>query len=160
MPRYGQGYTGSNRSIVGSETPKRRYIYSDIDFIFSPSPLFSERGLSGDILRKYDVESIKQSVKNIILTNRYERPWKPEMGANIRNILFENVGLWERWEVEEAIRENIKRYEPRVTLDSINISENGNTQEVNIEIDYRINPIKPETTTEQITVSVQTQRIR
>ena len=52
------------------------------------------------------------------------------------------------------------RYEPRITLDSINISEDERTQSVVIEINYRTNPIKPETTIEQITISVQTQRIR
>ena len=160
MPKYGRGYTGGSRSIIGSEKTKRRYVYSDFDFVFSPSPLFLERGLSGDIVRRFDAESIKQSVRNLIMTNKKERPWKPELGANIRDILFENVGTWERWDVEENIRETLGRYEPRITLDSINISEDERTQSVDIEINYRTNPIKPETTIEQITISVQTQRIR
>ena len=57
MPKYGRGYTGGSRSIVGSsEKTKRKYIYSDFDFVFSPSPLFLERGLSGDIVRRFDAE--------------------------------------------------------------------------------------------------------
>jgi uncharacterized protein len=161
MPKYGRGYTGGSRSIVGSsEKTKRKYIYSDFDFVFSPSPLFLERGLSGDIVRRFDAESIKQSVRNLIMTNKKERPWKPQLGANIRDILFENVGAWERWDVEENIRNTLERYEPRITLDAINFSENERTQDVGIEINYRINPINSETTTEQITVSIATQRIR
>ena len=63
-------------------------------------------------------------------------------------------------DVEENIRNTLERYEPRITLDAINFSENERTQEVGIEINYRINPINSETTTEQITVSIATQRIR
>ena len=160
MPRYGRGFTGSDASVVGSEETKRRYIYSDFDFLFVPSPLFLESGLSGDIVRRFDAEAIKQSVKNIVLTNKYERPWKPNMGSNIRKILFENVGMWDKFDLDSKIREDLSRYEPRVEIDSINISENENTQEVDIEINYMIIPIQPETTSEQITVTIQTQRIR
>ena len=160
MPNYGSGFTGGRESIIGSEKTKRKYKYSDIDFVFKPSPLFLEKGLSGDIARKFDAEAIKQSVRNIVLTCRYERPWKPNMGSNIRKILFENIGAWDTFDLREKITDDIERYEPRVTIDAINIQEDEVEQSVNIELDYFMNPITEESRIETVTVTIQTQRIR
>ena len=85
MPLYGRGYTGTNVVAAGSE---KEYVYSDFFLAFKPSTMFLEQGLSGDIMRKYDSESVRQSVRQIVLTNNYERPWKPNFGCNIRGSLF------------------------------------------------------------------------
>lgn len=67
----------NNGKTVASEN-----IYSDLNLSFKPHPI------TGDITRKTDVDAVKQSIKNLISTNHYERPFKPSLGANLRGKLF------------------------------------------------------------------------
>jgi phage baseplate assembly protein W len=159
MGIYGKGYTGTESPISRTTDAKERtYIYSDVDFIFGPSPLYRMQGLSGDVVRKFDIEAIKQSVKNIILTNNYERPWKPDMGANLRNTLFENFeDPWAMFELKEKIEEQLIKYEPRVTLNDVLIEFDEDYLELNIEITFTINAIK---NGEQVSVRIQMERVR
>ena len=59
-------------------------IYKDLNLIFSPHPN------TKDVTKKTDIEVVKQSVKNLILTKHYERPFHPEIGSNVTDILFES----------------------------------------------------------------------
>ena len=61
----------------------RKNFYTDIDLNITPHPS------SGDLVLKQDKEAVKRSVRNIMLTNNYERPFKPNFGANLRGLLFE-----------------------------------------------------------------------
>jgi phage baseplate assembly protein W len=159
MGIYGTGYTGTDSPITRGDD--REYIYSDIDFLFNPSPLYAMQGLSGDIVRKYDVEAIKQSVKNIVLTNNFERPWKPDFGCNIRHNLFENFeDRWVRYRIKDKIEEQLKKYEPRVTLRNVLLQFDEDYLELNIEVVFTINAVSVRNTTEEITVKIQMERIR
>ena len=53
-------------------------VYADLDLFFRPHPV------TGDISLKYDTDAVKRSVRNIMMTNYYERPFKPGFGSNIR----------------------------------------------------------------------------
>lgn len=74
---------------IQNETLKPKYI--DFDLNFKPSPIFtdSDLGASGDILLKTDADAIKQSVANILQTNRYERPFQHNMDGRTRRLQFE-----------------------------------------------------------------------
>ena len=61
--------------------------YSDLDILFTAHPI------SGDVTTKKDSDAVKRSVRNILLTNNYERPFKPNFGANLRAMLFELQGV-------------------------------------------------------------------
>ena len=163
MGKYGSGYTGTespiSRSIYGAQ--ERGYVYSDLDFVFNPSPAYTAAGLSGDVVRKYDADSIKQSVKNIVLTNRYERPWKPTMGCNIRDMLFQNFEEpWVRWEIQSRIRDELQKWEPRITVQNIFLAEHRDYSILNIQVDFTINPIGGIVTSELVTVKIQMERLR
>ena len=56
--------------------------YRDLDLLFKAHPI------TGDVTTRSDVEAVKRSVKNIILTNNYERPFKPGFGGSIRDLLL------------------------------------------------------------------------
>ena len=121
MPLYGKGYTGTN--VVAAESEKE-YVYSDFFLAFKPSTMFLEQGLSGDIIKKYDSESVKQSVRQIVLTNKYERPWKPNFGCNVRASLFESMASgWLQFDLSRRIREQLSRWEPRVSVQDVIIRE-------------------------------------
>ena len=161
MGIYGSGYTGTESPISRSTKPQDRdYIYSDLDFIFNPSPLYALQGLSGDVVRKYDIEAIKQSVKNIVLTNRYERPWKPDMGCNLRDTLFENFeDRWVKFNIRDAIQDQLNKYEPRITLKDVIVQFDEDYLELNMEVVFTINAVSS-LDLGDVTVMIQMERIR
>jgi len=123
----------------------RDKVYSDIDFAFRPVQM--EGNESGDVARKRDVEAVKQSVLNILRTNRGERPFSPSFGSNIRSYLFENVDEVTKTLIEEDIVFSLRNFEPRVSILSINVSDIPDRNAVNITMDLEIiSPVETTTT--------------
>ena len=85
----------------------KRYI--DLDMNFTRHPI------SNDVARKYDTAAVIKSVRQLVLTNFYDRPFHPEIGTNIRAMLFENDSLFTRGVIRDAIINVVSTYEPRVT---------------------------------------------
>jgi phage baseplate assembly protein W len=95
--------------------------------------LFEANPNTGDVYKVKDANSVKQSVKNIVLTNFHERPFNPFLGGNVRALLFENITPFSITEAKNTLVEAITRSEPRAAVTSINISENAaNSLVVNI----------------------------
>lgn len=118
---------------MAQQTFDRTNVYKDFDLSFSFNPL------TGDLGTKTDVNAINQSVKNLINTNFYERPFKPEMGSNIRAILFEPADVITTLDLKQSITEVITNYEPRVTLQDVIVQDQPDRNAYNISIVYRIN---------------------
>ena len=89
--------------------------WSDIDLDFTSHPV------TGDINRKRGVEAIKRSVRNLILTDKYERPFNPELGSGLAGLLFELVTPTTATVIKLQIKELLENYEPRIILDDIKI---------------------------------------
>jgi phage baseplate assembly protein W len=62
------------------------------------------------------------SIKNLILTNHYERPFQPNIGSNVRRLLFENMDTITATTLEQEIKQTIQNYEPRATISAIAVS--------------------------------------
>lgn len=110
----------------------RQSIYSDLDFRFILNPN------TGDIALKKDAEAIKQSIMNILMTSRGERPFNPEFGGNLRAYLFENFDVVTQAAMESVIVNSLRNYEPRVRVDNIVISDLSYRNALNISIDFTI----------------------
>lgn len=82
--------------------------YSDLDLDFIPHPV------TKDVSIKTNEEAVKRAVRNLILTNKFERPFQPELGGNVRALLFENVDVFTATALEGRIRNQLEIYEPRV----------------------------------------------
>lgn len=95
----------------------RRPDYSDLDLDFIAN------GVTGDIVRKEGVDAIKRSIRNLILTNFYDRPFQSYIGSNVQKLLFENIMPLTATFLKDAIVEVITNFEPRVEL--INDINNG-----------------------------------
>ena len=93
-------------------TQNREYIDLDLSF--------AAKG-SGDVYKKNAVASVKQALKVLLMTNRTEKPFSPYFGANLQSYLFELADRGTVNEIEFAIRENIRVFEPRVNPDTITI---------------------------------------
>lgn len=88
----------------------KKLSYRDFDLSFKRHPI------TGKLLIKKDDEAVKQAVKNVVLTNRFERPFHPEFGGNVRNSLFEIFTTFSQAELSERIARSIENYESRVQL--------------------------------------------
>lgn len=95
----------------------KRDLFSDIALSFTAHPVTKE------LTRKKNRDAVKQAVKSLILTNFYERPFKPDIGCNIRNSLFELFTPISQQKMEKAIREVISNYEPRAELIDVLVEE-------------------------------------
>jgi len=125
----------------------RDKVYSDIDFAFRPIQM--EEDAAGDVARKRDVEAVKQSVLNILRTNRGERPFLPSFGSNIRSHLFENIDAVTKTLIEEDIVFSLRNFEPRVRIISVDVQDIPDRNTVNITLEVEIiSPIQVNTTIE------------
>ena len=96
--------------------------YRDLD-------LFFRRKSSNDLNKVTDVEAVKRSVRNLILHNTYEKPFHPEIGGNVRGLLFENMTPMTSSVIARKIQDTIENFEPRARLVSVqavpDAQENG-----------------------------------
>lgn len=127
----------------------RRPDYSDLDLDFIAHPT------TGDVVRKVGNDAIKRSVRNLILTNFYDRPFRSYIGSNANKLLFENATAMTANFLKDAILEVIGNYEPRVKIDQLDIQFDEDNNGYNVTIRYIIlNRMEP------VTINIFLERIR
>jgi hypothetical protein len=107
-------------------------IYSDLDLTFSRIPG------TNDVALSYDEQSVIRSVRNLLLTNFYERPFQPNLGSNLDKLLFEPVNNLTASLLESDIKNTIINYEPRVNLDYILIAPNVDQNAYTVTIQFYV----------------------
>ena len=88
-------------------------VYKDLNLNFSANPV------TGDVTTVTDVNAVKRSVRNLLLTNHYDKPFHPEIGSNIPYLLFENFGPITGNQLSRAIEEMIGNFEPRARVENV-----------------------------------------
>lgn len=106
--------------------------YTDVDFAFRANPI------TGDVSLKRDDQAIKQSVLNILLTNKGERPFDPNFGSNIRSLLFDNFDPIVGTLLDEEIRRTLRNYEPRIRVESVDINDASDRNAIDISVTVEI----------------------
>jgi len=103
-------------------------IYSDLDLTFTRNPA------TGDVSMSYDEQSVIRSVRNLLMTNFYERPFQPTLGSNLNAFLFEQISAITASSIETEIKNVVTNYEPRVAIDNIEVVaiEDANAFYVNL----------------------------
>ena len=91
-----------------------------------------------DIVKRYDEQAIKTAVKNLVLTINYERPFHPEIGTQINNLLFEQTTPMLSAVLEKTIRNAIENFEPRVDLTDVSAVVNPDSNSVDVSIQFTI----------------------
>ncbi len=109
---------------------KKRYSDLDLDFITHP--------VSGDITFKYDEEAVKRALRNLIFMGIHEKPFHPEIRSEVRKLLFENFTPVIKFELEKEIEDIVNAYEPRVSLDEVNVVEDMDRNSLNVTIRFRV----------------------
>ena len=91
-------------------------LYSDIDFIFKKKPV------TADVALSYNEQAVVRSIRNLLSTRHYERPFNPELGSNIDTLLFEMVSPLTAVALQKEVKDVIKNYEPRAIVKDITVS--------------------------------------
>jgi phage baseplate assembly protein W len=94
----------------------RKNDYSDLDLDFMPHPT------TKDVMKKTGIEAIKRSVRNLLLTNFYDRPFQSQIGSNALKLLFDNASPITANFLTNAIRETLNNFEPRIRIDRLEVN--------------------------------------
>jgi phage baseplate assembly protein W len=113
--------------------------YSDLDLNFTIHPV------KKDINRHTNETAVVNSIKNLILTNHYEKPFQPDIGSNVRRLLFENMDTITATTLKQEIEQTIKNYEPRANISRLNVSPDYDNNGFKVYMEFfvanRTNPI-------------------
>ena len=140
----------SNYDATTTNKSKRsNRIYSDLNLSFTKNPA------TKDVARIFDVQAIKRAVKNIILTNKYERAFNSDFGCNLRGFLFENITEPLLVIIKDRVAMAIEKYEPRVSVEDVVVKEDIDKNGINIMVSFLING-----TEAPVSVSTFLQRVR
>ena len=91
-------------------------IYSDIDFTFTKKPVV------GDIALSYDAQSVIRSIRNLIQTKKYERPFNPQLDSKVNSVLFDLMTLNNESLLESEITRIVGTFEPRANMKTVKVS--------------------------------------
>ena len=136
---------------AGSLTNKSKRsarIYKDLNLDFQ------QNSATKDIQKLLDVESVKRSVRNLINLNHYEKPFHPEVGSNLRGMLFENISPQMTHFIGKQIELLIKNYEPRCRLVQVknqpDLDRNGYFVSINLYVHNHPTPVIVESFLERL----------
>jgi phage baseplate assembly protein W len=89
--------------------------YTDIDLDFMAHPI------TGDVTKKTGPDAIARSIRNLVLTNYYDRPFRSMIGSNAVKMLFENIDPLTAINLEQAISDVVTNFEPRARLIGVKV---------------------------------------
>ena len=104
--------------------------YTDLDLFFG------RKSVSKDINKVTDVQAVKRSIRNLVLTNHYEKPFHPEIGSGVRGILFEPMTPLTAHILTRKIEDVIVNFEPRARLISVRALPNLDRNEYECTIEF------------------------
>ena len=131
-------------TLVGA----RKRVYSDIDLTFA-------RKIDGDVFKKQNAAAVKQSVKNLLMTNYTEKPFQPFFGGNLNDFLFElNDGIDDE-DIEDRVETAIRTYEPRANVLDVKVISNPDNYDISVTVTFKV-----VSTSEEVTLNLSLTRLR
>ena len=106
--------------------------YTDLDLFFG------RKSVSKDINKVTDIQAVKRSIRNLVLTNHYEKPFHPEIGSGVRGILFELMTPITAHVLTQQIELVIENFEPRAKLISVRAQPNLDRNEYECTIEFYV----------------------
>jgi len=117
---------------IGGSDLKRSRSFKDFSVNFARNPF------TDDLSVVNNDNSIKQAVKNIILTSPGEKPFQPLVGSSVNRLLFEPLDAFTADAIAEEIRTTINQYEPRVALTRVDVTPIYENNKLNVSLEYKI----------------------
>ena len=99
---------------------------------------FGRKTVSKDINKVTDIQSVKRSIRNIVLLNHYEKPFHPEIAGGIREMLFENMSPITAFIIAKKIEDVIENYEPRAKLIGVKARPDLDRNEYEVTIEFYV----------------------
>jgi phage baseplate assembly protein W len=131
-------FSPEDGNLSKSARVTRERTFSDVDLTLDAriAPTYSSG--DGDVLRKTDAAAVKQSLKNLLLTNRFEKPFRPAFGGDLGSLLFEMMDTTTADKMIQQIRSSVKRFEPRAIITNLKIVATPDYNEISVVIEFRI----------------------
>ncbi len=107
--------------------------YKDINFDFTANPV------TGDVATVKDAVSVKRGIRNVLLTENYERLFNPEFGSGVKNILFEPMTPITAQRLEDEVASAINAWEQRAEIININVISEEEYNRYRVSVKFRIN---------------------
>jgi|TARA_B110000908_G_scaffold170797_1_gene231416 phage baseplate assembly protein W len=117
---------------TASVTTSRVRQYTDIDLAFIAKPT------SGEIYKKTDAAAVRQAVKTLVMTNRLEKPFRPNFGGNVQGQLFELADRGRSDTLRRGIIENIEVYEPRAKVIDVRVNLQPDNNSLDATIMFKV----------------------
>lgn len=118
------------------QTGRTDDLYSDFNHTFRAHPN------TGQIQRKNNIDAVKLALRNLLLTNKYERLRNPQFGSNLNRYLFEPIEPRIEQEIKQHIEYTIDNYEPRVEVIDVIVRADEETQTVYVRIQFYVSMSK------------------
>ena len=140
MPNYDASNTNNSK--------RANRIYKDLDLDFG------RNRITNDVNKLTDVEAVKRSVRNLINTNHYERPFHPEIGSDVRAMLFEPMTPLNALNLQRKVAEVLNNFEPRIDLQQVlanpDLDRNSYQLKIMFYVDGSNQPVEVETFLERL----------
>lgn len=117
-----------NRTVL---VTSRQREFRDMDLSFEVKP-------SGELYTKQDAAAVKQAVKNLLLTNYYEKPFAPFFGANLVDLLFELADPFTTDNIDSRIRNAIETYEPRALVQNVKVDLQPDNNSLRVTVTFQV----------------------
>jgi phage baseplate assembly protein W len=127
-------FSTEDKNLQSSVRVVRKKLYSDIDLTLSTK----SSGQVGDVYKKTDASAVKQAIKTLVMTNRFEKPYRPSYGGNLGGMLFELATEDTGEEIIERVTQSIERYEPRAKILNIDVFSNPDQNSISVLLEFRV----------------------
>ena len=114
-----------------NESGRSAKTYVDLDLFFTKMN-------TNDVSMVKDIQAVKRSVRNLVLLNHYEKPFHPEIGSGIREMLFENMTPIVAQIIVKKVTELLKTYEPRAIIESVSAVPNLDKNSYKLNITFTV----------------------
>jgi phage baseplate assembly protein W len=135
---------------AGAKNPlSNELLFSDLSFTFTPHPV------TGRLPVLKNQAAIQNALKNLILTNKFERPYEPLFGGNILALLFEQADPFIDYQIRKQIQDAVSNFEQRVELLDVNVDVQSDSNTVDINITFFV-----ENERDPVQLNINLQRVR
>jgi phage baseplate assembly protein W len=132
-------------TVISSSS--RQYKDLDLNFLIHP--------VRKDINKHKDEMAVINSIKNLMMTNHYERPFQPDLGSNVRRLLFENLDKITAISMDREIRQVVQNYEPRAQIKTLDILPDVDNNGFSVRMEFYIMNM-----TDPVTINFFLERVR
>lgn len=115
-----------------NDSSRSAKVYKDLNLNFTKHPI------KQNLTPLTDVAAVKRSVRNLVMYNHYEKPFHPEIGSGVRDLLFENMTPFVSNTLRKLIEDTITNFEPRVRLAEVAVNPNFDNNQYEVTVEFYI----------------------